>query len=110
MPERRVHDYRKPYWGHNTIITPDPDPTTASVTGWGDGVRQHDLLLLPNGESACFYVIETIRRPGNPPDMWTAHCRWVHAESRLGLKATLALDKQAVFAPSGLTSWRVFND
>lgn len=110
MTERRVHDYHNRYWGHDYAIKPDPDPITARVTGWGDGVRQHDLLLLPNGDGACFYEIETIERPRDPGDMWFADCRFVPVSSDLGQKAIAALEAPAEFSAVALTSWRVLDD
>lgn len=111
MVERRIHDYRQRYWGHDISIKPDPDPLTARITGWGYDVQQHDLLIVSNGDGFCFYEIESIERPGEPGDMWFANCRFVPASSDLGQKAIAALGKSAVLSAMGmLTSWRVLDD
>ena len=109
MDDRRIHDYRQRYWGHDFTIQPHADPVTASVTGWGAGVRKGDLLLLPNGDGACFYEIESIQRPGEPGDMWFTECRFVPASSELGQKARAAMDGIPKSSPFGLTSWRTFD-
>lgn len=106
MNLRRVHDYRQRCWGHDYTLTPDPDPVTARITGWGDGLRQHDLLLIPHSEGgSCFYEIEQIEYRRDPDDMWFSRCRFVPGSSPLGQKAAAALDGKREF----LEPWWVFS-
>lgn len=107
--EIRIHDYRRRYFGHDYAITSDADPGAPRITGWGDGVRQGDLLLLQTDDGACFYQIEVLNRPGDPGDMWFTRCRFVPASSELGQKAAAALDKPRTFSPISLTSWAVID-
>jgi hypothetical protein len=110
VAKRRIHDYRKRYWGHDYTLTPDPNPVTARITGWGDGLRRHDLLVVPHhAGGACFYEIEQIEYRMDPSDMWSARCRFVPGSSKLGQKAAAALNGPAEFSVLSLTSWRVFS-
>jgi hypothetical protein len=66
-------------WGHDVAIT-KVDGKRASVTGWGTGIREGDIVLLPNphNESGVSrYQVETISYFPDPRDMW--HAKMIHA-------------------------------
>jgi hypothetical protein len=84
----RIHDYsaRRRCWGHDYVFTPDSDPTTARITGWGDGLRKGDFLLLTHPETRIIvvYELEEVAYYGNPGDMWRGRARFIPAASELG--------------------------
>lgn len=107
---RRIHDYRQRYLGHDYTLTPGPNPVTARIIGWGDGLRIHDLLVIPRSEGgSCLYEIEQIEYRMGPSDMWFSHCRFVPGSSKLGRLAAAALDNPRTFSPISLTSWVVLD-
>lgn len=90
----RIHDYRQRYWGHDYTLTPDPDPVTARVIGWGHNLREGDLLVIPrpdDGTKAAFYRIESLRWADGVDDMWFTTCRFTPASSGLGQRAIEAM-------------------
>jgi hypothetical protein len=110
---RRIHDYSLRYWGHDFTLQPDADPVTARIAGWGHGLREHDLLLIPRQAGGkCIYEIETLRWASNVDDMWFAGCRFVPVSSELGQQVVAALDMPPIPAPPELellTGWRVLD-
>lgn len=89
--ELRIHDYtaRRRCWGHDYILAPDSDPTTARISGWGDGLREGDFLLLTHPETRIIvvYQLEEVAyygKPGDPGDQWHGRVRFVPAASELG--------------------------
>lgn len=104
--QRRIHDYTARCWGHDFILKPHADPITANITGWGHGLRERDLLLIPHGAGgACIYEIETLRWANNVDDMWLTTCRFVLSSSELGRQVALAVEKPPI---SGLAIFREF--
>lgn len=70
------HDYRRRHWGHDFAVTHvAADGLRLSVSGWGDGIRRGDYLVLPNRAGATRYRVEEIAYAADPPDMWHAECR-----------------------------------
>jgi hypothetical protein len=87
----RIHDYteRTRCWGHDYTLTPDPDPTTARISGWGSGLREGDFLLLTHPETRIIVVYqlteaEYYSKPGDPGDQWRGRARFIPADSELG--------------------------
>lgn len=73
------------------MITPDEDPVTARIVGWGSGLREHDLLVIPHqAGGAGLYEIEDLRYAQDPGDMWFTTCRFVPGTSELGRWAAAA--------------------
>jgi hypothetical protein len=92
----RIHDYRLRCWGHDFIIKPHSDPAIADITGWGHGLHERDLLILPHQDGgACFYGIETLRWANNVDDMWFAACRFVPGSSELGQRVAVAIEARS---------------
>lgn len=90
-PEFRIHDYteRTRAWGHDYALTPDSDPNTARITGWGSGLREGDFLLLTHPETRIIVVyrlaeVAYYRKPGDPGDQWRGRARFIPATSELG--------------------------
>src|SRR4051812_31673426 len=112
MPERRVHDCRQRYWGHDYTLAPNPDPVTARITGWGDGLREGDLLLISRqGGGACLYEIETLRWADGVSDMWFTTSRFVPASSQLGQRAMAAIEHPQARPPLPFEpGWWVLDD
>lgn len=71
----RLHDYTKEVrcWGHDYTYDPAPGGLTASMSGWGTGIRRRDLICItgPNGRPCPLRVV-SIRYLLDPPDMWFA--------------------------------------
>jgi hypothetical protein len=91
VSELRIHDYtaRRRYWGHDYALTPDSDPATARIAGWGGGLREGDFLLLTHPETRIIvvYQLEEVAyygNPGDPGDQWHGRVRFVPATSELG--------------------------
>lgn len=105
----RIHDYRNRYWGHDYTLTPDPDPATARIIGWGPNLREGDLLVIPRpGEDgkAAFYLVESLEYKADPPDMWFTTCRFTPASSQLGQRAIEAMTRPMAYAPTDpLSGW-----
>lgn len=109
----RIHDYRQRYWGHDYTLTPDPDPITARIIGWGRNLREGDLLIIPRKESsaAAFYRIEALEYKADPPDMWFTTCRFTLASSDLGQRAIEAMCGPLTRSPANsLEGWWEFAD
>jgi hypothetical protein len=91
----QIHDYRKPQrrLGHDYILTPDQDPATAWISGWGGGIRLRDLLLLthPEYDGHVIYQVTEIRYHSNPADMWRGRVRFIPGSSDLGLAVEAAV-------------------
>jgi hypothetical protein len=109
----RVHDYRRRYWGHDYSLTPNHDPATAQIIGWGPDLREGDLLIVERPEDrpktaskAAFYRIESLEYKADPPDMWFTTCRFTPASSQLGQHAIEAMTRPTV-GPTGdaLAAW-----
>ena len=86
-----IHDYtaRRRFWGHDYVLTPDEDPVTARISGWGGGLREGDFLLLTHPETRIIVVyrleeVEYYSKPGDPGDQWRGRVRFVPAASELG--------------------------
>jgi hypothetical protein len=85
----QVHDYTAPTrgYGHDYILTPDPDPSTAKVTGWGCGLRVGDYLMLSRStssdETALYRLTEVVYKM-DPEDMWNARAVFVPGSSEEG--------------------------
>lgn len=111
MPdERRIHDYRRRGWGHDYTITPDADPVTAQLMGWGVGIRQRDVLLIPHSQGdGCLYEVEQIKYFRDPADMWKAACRFVAGSGEAGQLYAAAMQAKPVLWPYDnlLASWWV---
>lgn len=105
----RIHDYRNRCWGHDYSLTPDPDPVTARITGWGPHLRVGDLLVIPRpGEDtgAALYLVESRRWADGVDDMWFAACRFTPASSELGRRALEAMTRPMAYAPADpLSGW-----
>lgn len=69
----RYIDYRERGWGHDYVYRPRNGGLEASMSGWGRGIRQGDVLLLkgPTGGASC-YRVDSIEYLRDPPDMWRA--------------------------------------
>ena len=108
----RIHDYRRRYWGHDYCLTPNPDPVTARIIGWGEYLREGDLLVIPRPDEtdkAAFYRIESLRYEMDPNDMWFSTCRFVPGSSALGQRAVEAMCGPLVFSPlDALSGWWEF--
>lgn len=93
MAQIRVHDFTatKRTFGHDYTLTPDADPNTARVSGWGSSPQQGDILLLSHPDGGeVFYQLTELRYPGNPPDQWFGRARFVPRASKLGRRAEAA--------------------
>ncbi len=95
--EFRIHDYtqRKRVWGHDYALTPDADPTTARITGWGGGLCEGDFLLLTHPETRIIVVyrlteVEYYSKPGDPGDQWHGRVKFIPATSELGQQVRYA--------------------
>lgn len=67
-------------WGNDLTFAPDKDPKTAKATGWRDGLKGGDYLLLNNPASSfgvSYYKIKAVTYCVDPPDMWHADLEWV---------------------------------
>ena len=87
----RIHDYtdRRRCWGHDYALTPNADPTTARISGWGSGLREGDFLLLTHPETRIIVVYQLTEadyysKPGDPGDQWHGRARFIPATSELG--------------------------
>ena len=87
----RIHDYtaRTRCWGHDYALTPDKDPTTARISGWGGGLCIGDFLLLTHPETRIIVVyqlteVEYYSKPGDPGDQWHGRARFIPANSEVG--------------------------
>lgn len=90
----RVHDYtaRTRGWGHDYALTPDANPATARVSGWGFGIRVgHFLRLTHPAGGYVLYEITEVRYASNPLDMWHASVRFVPGSSDLGQRVEAAV-------------------
>jgi len=67
-----THDYTRRGWGHDYTFTPIAGGLTARMSGWGDGIKAGDFLILPNGTQTTRYRVESIRYEWDPKDMWHA--------------------------------------
>lgn len=67
-----THDYTARYWGHDFTFAPLPG-SRGSMSGWGEGLKAGDYLLLPHNEGGTTrYVIDKIEYYRDPRDMWHA--------------------------------------
>lgn len=90
MPKSRVHDFTaaKRHFGHDYALTPDADPHTARISGWGSSPREGDMLLLSHPDGGeVYYQLTEVRYPGNPADQWFGSARFVPRASELGQRA-----------------------
>jgi hypothetical protein len=77
MRETRTHDYtvRGKGWDYR-ISTVREGGKTLEAQGWGEGIHDGDLLVLPNGDRSTRYEVVSIRYYPDPPDMWSAVLRF----------------------------------
>ncbi len=68
----RTHDYTSRCWGHDYVFRPIDNGQRGDLTGWGNGIRRGDFLLLQNGTGSTRYRVERITYYPDPPDMWEA--------------------------------------
>jgi hypothetical protein len=73
MSEPETHDYTEGTWGHDYTIRAVIDGgRRLLLTGWGEGVRRGDFILLDNKGRSTRYRIDAIEYDRDPPDMWKA--------------------------------------
>ena len=68
-----IHDYTQRGWGHDfMIMRHNEDWTEIKLAGWGSGLKQGDLLLLPapDGKPALHWEITNVEYTKDPLDMW----------------------------------------
>lgn len=68
----KTHDYTLKCWGHDCIVRPVDGGMKLDLTGWGDGLRTGDFILLRNGTGSSRYRLDAVRYEYDPPDMWHA--------------------------------------
>ena len=73
----RTHDYTERSWGHDFAIQKvENGGMNLGASGWGDGIRVGDFLILPNKDSTARYEVEGITYYHDPPDMWRADLKF----------------------------------
>lgn len=67
-----THDYTRRYLGHDFLIhRVENEGWLIHVSGWGEGLREGDYLILPNTEGSTRYRLVSVSYYADPPDMWT---------------------------------------
>jgi len=68
-----THDYTDRAWGHDYVIhSVHDDGLKLDASGWGEGVKTGDFMLLQNGNTSTRYQVATISYLPDPRDMWRA--------------------------------------
>jgi hypothetical protein len=77
VDEVSCHDYTRRSWGHNyELLRSTTDGFEHEIAGWGPGIEEGQLLLLPteDGRAVKWRVIK-VRYCDDPKDMWFATIR-----------------------------------
>jgi len=72
----RTHDYSKRYWGHDYIFNPVDGGKRGQMSGWGEGIKAGDYLILQNGDATTRYQVTHIEYHNDPEDMWIADVKF----------------------------------
>ena len=74
ITDPNTHDYRdhNRYWGHDIVFRPIDGGHKASASGWGNGLKRGDYILMSNGDGETRYKIDKIEYCLDPTDMWHA--------------------------------------
>jgi hypothetical protein len=70
----KTHDFSgdKNHWGHSYIFNPVNGGTQGLMSGFGEGIRVGDFLILENKGKTTRYMVDEIFYYPDPGDMWSA--------------------------------------
>jgi len=68
-----IHDYTIRTWGHDyTVLEVKSGGASIRLSGWGNGLRDGDFILLQNGDGSTRYLLRDVKYLYDPRDMWFA--------------------------------------
>lgn len=68
----KTHDYQRGGWGHDYTFTPINGGVKGTATGWGQGIKKGDFLILRQPPHGTRYKVDSIKYFSDPTDMWSA--------------------------------------